>query len=196
MHPGENCFHFLARFFPPSFKRAVRYGSLLFIINSDRVYLPIFLLQFLFSKSKNPKFFIMNVLRSSLFLSAYCTTAWMSLCGWNQIRVKSKSETPENLLTPISAKLDMPQTRLQYLLHGWIAGLSLAIERPGRAVELASYCATYAAESIFRFCENRGWVSVSPALNSLILAFSTAFAVHYYEQQPKMLIKWLFKLSH
>jgi len=169
LHPDKSCFTFHVNYFPSCY------------LGSMRVYLPLFALQWLFSKSKNPKYFVTNVLRSSFFLATYCTSAWMSLCGWNKLR---------------SVGLVCgPQSRVHYFLHGWVAGLSLLVERHGRAVELATYCSTYAAETVFRYCERKEWISVSPALNSLILALSTAFLLHHYDQQPQMMIRWLFKLS-
>jgi len=86
-------------------------------------------------------------------------------------------------------------SRLTLLLHTWVAGLALLVERRGRQVELAAYCATYAADIVFRFLVKRGYVSLMPSLNLFLCSLAAATVIHHRDQQPQLVINFLFKLS-
>lgn len=91
---------------------------------SLKVYVPVFLLSFLFSNKRNVFYTIENILRSTAFLSTYCTLSWFSNCMY--------------------CKLDSsPQTQAKFMKHCWVAGIATLIERPSRQNELAAYCLTY-----------------------------------------------------
>eukprot|EP01129_Flabellula_baltica_P014161 TRINITY_DN6725_c0_g1_i1.p1 TRINITY_DN6725_c0_g1~~TRINITY_DN6725_c0_g1_i1.p1 ORF type:complete len:385 (+),score=58.20 TRINITY_DN6725_c0_g1_i1:50-1204(+) len=145
------------------------------LFRSAKVYLPVYVLTFIFSKKRSLKYGLMNLIQSSVFLSTYCTLAWVSSCAFY--------------------RYFQPVQRLYLFLHTWIAGLALLIERPSRRKELAAYCLTYAIESVYRQLMAKGLVKVFPSLNTLILSICAGVVMHHHEQQPAMLMKWLFKIG-
>ena len=98
-HPNELCVFYLARFFKDGFVRALR------------VYAPLYVVFFLFSKSKNVVYLVQNLIRSSAFLAIYCTLAWGSCCTFHH-------------LFPSTA-----MSRKNIFLYTWVAGISTLIER-------------------------------------------------------------------
>jgi hypothetical protein len=167
LHPGTGCLRHFLQFFLSSIPRSVK------------VYLPVYLVAFIFSPRRNVMHTVENIARSAAFLSLYCTLAWASACA------------SFNWLKPTA----MWHTRVSLFMHTWVAGLALLLERRQRQVELAAYCATYAADIIFRGLQKRGYVSLMPTLNLFLLALSAGTVLHYREQQPQMVINFLFKLS-
>jgi hypothetical protein len=107
-----NCFEHVPHFFLQSIPRSLK------------VYVPVFILAFLFSNKRNLYYTIENILRSTAFLSTYTTLSWFSDCA----------------LTYFDRS---PQTQWKFMKHCWIASFATAIERPGRQAELAAYCLTY-----------------------------------------------------
>jgi hypothetical protein len=87
-----------------------------------------------------------------------------------------------------------PISQLKFAKHSWTAGLATLIERRGRQAELAAYCLTYAADRVFRYGEKRHYISLSPSLNALLLSIAAGMVLYHRDQQPQMLIKFLFKL--
>jgi len=165
IHPNTDCVTHLVTFFPRGMKRSLK------------VYGPVFLLSLLFSRGKNFSKVIISILRSSLFLTLYCGLAWASACG----------------IVPF--KGNRPLSRTQLFLHTWVSGLASVIETPSRQAELAAYCMTYAAETVFHYLERRGYMTLYPSLNLFILALSAAILIHHSEQQPQVVMRWLFKIS-
>ena len=99
IHPDSSCPSFLLSFFGAGFRRAVR------------VYAPLYVVFFLFSRSKSVSFLVQNLIRSSAFLSLYCTLAWLSGCVFHRIFPN----------TPLS--------RVTLFLHAGFAGLATFLER-------------------------------------------------------------------
>jgi len=164
LHPGLNCFQHFFYFIIKSIPRSVK------------LYLPVYITTFLLSSSKNIPRTLIGFIRSCMFLSLYCSTAWLSLCGACKLR-------------------QSPLSRFQIFLHGWVPGLAVILETPSRRAELAAYCLTYALESVYIYFKRRGYVLMSPSLNSLLLAVSAGVLVHYHDHQPKAAMHWLFKLG-
>jgi len=88
-----------------------------------------------------------------------------------------------------------PLTRPQLFSHTWLAGLATLVETPGRQSELAAYCMTYGAETVFHYLERRGYITLYPSLNLFILSFSAGALIHHSEQQPQVVMRWLFKIA-
>jgi len=164
VHPGSYCIPFLINFLFKSFPRSVR------------LYLPVYITTFLLSSSKNIPRTIIGFVRSCLFLSLYCTSAWASLCTAQRLRT-----------TPI--------TKAQIASHAWLAGVPVLLETQTRRAELAAYCLTYSLESIYNYIQRQGCNLFSPSINSLLLALSAGVLLHYHDHQPKAAIHWLFKLG-
>lgn len=163
-HPNSDCHTDVIHYFPQSFKRSIK------------VYLPVYLVMLLFSKKRNIKHLINNILRSSLFLSLYCTIAWYSAClYYKNIRKKV--------------------TRTNLFLHTWAAGLPILLERESRRNELAAYCSTYALDSLYRWGLDSKVIKDRPILNLLIMSLCGAVMLYNHNQQPAILMKWLFKVS-
>lgn len=54
---------------------------------------------------------------------------------------------------------------------------------------------TTAGDRIFRFLKKRQLISLSPSLNTLLLALSSGMIIYHRDQQPQMVINFLFALS-
>lgn len=99
IHPGQSCSKYWVTFFFQEFRRAMK------------VYAPLYVVFFLFSRSKNIAFLVQNLLRSSAFLALYCTIAWVSGCIYHRIFPN----------TPIS--------RATLFTHASFSGLATLVER-------------------------------------------------------------------
>jgi len=164
-HPGQSCFEFIPSFFLHSLPRSIR------------LYIPVYITTFLLSSSKNIPRTLIGFIRSCLFLSLYCTSAWASFCSFRRIRIE-------------------PMSRLQVALHCWVAGLAVVLENTSRRAELAAYCLTYSLESMFIYLQSsKGYSLMSPSVNSLLLAVSAGVLLHHHDHQPKAAMHWLFKLG-
>lgn len=51
-----------------------------------------------------------------------------------------------------------------------------------------------AADRIFRYLEKYKYVSLSPSLNALLLSVAAGMVLFHRDQQPQMLLNFLFKL--
>jgi hypothetical protein len=171
--PGAGVTKDVAIFFMTGVKRALK------------VYTPLFLAMFLFSltKPRNHTWakiarafshLIVNIIRSSVFLSGYCTIAWavIDLAGY----FSSQGATRVNLRRVM-----------------WAAGLSTLLERKERRPELAAYCATYALDTVWRRLElaHPSCKKLQPVLASICLVFSCSVLLHHYNKQPALVTKWV-----
>jgi len=164
-HPGQHCFPHFFTFFGAGMMRALK------------LYAPLYVLILLMSKPHSIKHAIINTIRSSAFLSLYCTLGWASICFRNWIAPNAF------------------HTRASMYSHLWIAGLSTLIERPSRRTELAIYCATYALDSLYtRLGALKVLKKRDPILGSALLIFSVSVLL-YYSRAPAVLIKWLLDMD-
>ena len=122
--------------------------------------------------------FGMNVARSSVFLSLYCTIAWASV--------------PLNRLF-FKHTYSVGSTRVGLRRHVWAAGLATLVERKERRPELAAYCSTYAIDSIWNRMENSNpfLKQVRPVLAAVVLIASCSILLHHYNKQPALVTKWV-----
>jgi len=121
IHPGQSCPSYWVSFFFEEFRRAVR------------VYAPLYVVFFLFSRSKNVSFLVQNLMRSSAFLSLYCTLAWASGCVFHRIFPNT------------------PMSRMTLFLHAWVSGLATVIERKVCVVFVWISCAKFTQSVLFDF---------------------------------------------
>jgi len=156
-HPGKTCKKYLFGFFFEEFQRAMR------------VYVPLYVVFFIFSRSKNIKFLVENLLRSSAFLAAYCTLAWGSGCLFHRI-------FPNTFVS-----------RKSLFFHTFVSGLATLIERRNRRNELAAYCATYALDSIMKSITASDTIPEIPYFTPFIFCIALAILVKHRKQQP-----WIF----
>jgi len=168
VHPGQGCLEHLYKFWFTEYLKAAK------------IYIPVFSLSLALSQKKNLQHWLVNILRSSAFLATYCSLAWFSpMCFFN------------HRLRP-----GTPMTKFWYYCTLWVAGLSTLIEREPRRTELATYCFTYAAESVLRHIQKRGFLVLFPTLNLFVMSICLGVLVHNHDQQPKEIVRFLFKLSH
>ena len=136
VHPGQGCMAHMVTFTVEGLLRAVP------------LYLPVHLAGLLLSSHKSVPLLASNVLRSALFLSVYCSSAWYAACQYYRY-------------LPLG-----PSTRFKTLFVEWIPGLAVLLERPSRRKELASYCLSHALNSYWTWAKrgfgfkSRSWVSV------------------------------------
>ncbi|XVE60486.1 hypothetical protein DITRI_Ditri05aG0132900 [Diplodiscus trichospermus] len=125
---------------------------------------------------------LVGTARSSLFLSTYCTSAWMWTCMLNRFLGKFN--------VPVVAMGTFP------------TGLALAIEKKSRRIEISLYCLARAIESFFMCMADVGYVPRSMNLKRadvIIFSLSTAIIMHCYSQEREVfrskylnVLDWVF----
>ena len=118
LHRGKSCPRANLEFLPEAFLRALP------------VYLPVYLVPALFvhrQRLLDPvmgvqiwRRLVLGMLRSSAFLAAFCTLAWVGVCGMHQTAGKTND--------------------LLFMSACAFGGLSLLVEKKSRRMDLAMYC--------------------------------------------------------
>ncbi|KAI3930819.1 hypothetical protein MKX01_037265 [Papaver californicum] len=120
--------------------------------------------------------------RSSMFLSVYCSSAWMWTC----------------ILFRIFKTCNIPMVAM----GTFPPGLALAIEKKSRRIEISLYCFSRAIESFFTCMIDAGIFPKSKKLNRadvVIFSLSTAIIMHCYAQEREVfrskylnVLDWVF----
>ncbi|XP_028760341.1 transmembrane protein 135 homolog isoform X1 [Neltuma alba] len=178
VHGNQSCGEHVLSFLLQAYKRALP------------VYLPVYLIPALLVHRqgllKSPNTILAKVLfgtaRSSLFLSMYCSTAWMWTC----------------LLFRIFKRCNIPMV----VIGTFPAGLALAIEKKSRRIEIALYCLARAIESFFSCMADAGYVPHSRKIKRadvVVFSLSTAIIMHCYAQEREVfrskylnVLDWVF----
>ncbi|KAI8550388.1 hypothetical protein RHMOL_Rhmol06G0102300 [Rhododendron molle] len=106
---------------------------------------------------------LIGTARSSLFLSTYCSSAWMWTC----------------LLFRLFKRCNIPMVAM----GTFPTGLALAIEKKSRRIEISLYCLARAIESFFTCMADLGYLPSSKRLKRAdvaVFSFSTAIIMHCY----------------
>ncbi|XP_076903578.1 uncharacterized protein LOC143558667 [Bidens hawaiensis] len=159
IHENQSCSWHAISFFFQAYKRAVP------------VYLPVYLIPALIvhrqGLGKRPFTILAKGLfgtaRSSLFLSTYCSSAWIWTCFLFRIFKRCN-------ITMLA-------------LGTFPTGLSLAIEKKSRRIEISLYCLARAIESFFTTMSDLGYFPQLKNLKRvdvLIFSLSTAVIMHCY----------------
>ena len=167
-HPGQSCSGHAVRYCLQSFLRAVK------------LYAPLQLAFFIMSQNRSVKKSLIGLLKSSLFMVFYCASAWVILCI--------------NFKKPFVSDHSTISTKALYM-RLWISGLGVLIENPSRRSELAQYCCTYAADSLYKHGLVRGMYTPNRAIGIAVLAFSWFLLMWNHRSQPKVLSKWLLEFK-
>ena len=131
----------------------------------------------------------LGILRSSAFLSAYCSIAWLSCCSVHH---------------PASTCDGRPRrmSRATVLLCAFPAGLATLLEKPSRRTELALFCAGHAAQSAARCAVLWGWVRPVRRLDVVLLCLSSGTIMHHYIHEREVfrpafrnVFDWIFGYS-
>ena len=180
VHPGESHLGHAVRFAAQGVMRALP------------VYLPVYAVSTAMVQRANllrkPKHVIqraaLGVLRSSLFLSAYCSLAWLSCCTVHHLPSKRRV------------------TRRSVLLCTAPAGLAALIEKPSRRTELALFCAGHACHSLARIAVLWGVAQPLPHADLLLLTLSSGCIMDAYTHAPhtfrpafRSVFTWIFGYS-
>lgn len=159
VHGNQSCGAHFISFLIQAYKRALP------------VYLPVYLIPALIVHRqgllKRPYTIlgkgILGTARSSLFLSTYCSSAWMWTCFLFRLFKRCN--------IPMVAMATFP------------TGLALAIEKKSRRIEISLYCLARAIESFFTCMADVGYLPSSKRLKRadvLVFSFSTAIIMHCY----------------
>ncbi|KAL5846821.1 hypothetical protein ACOSQ3_010345 [Xanthoceras sorbifolium] len=162
IHGNQDCAAHFVTFLVQAYKRALP------------VYLPVYLIPALIVHRQGlltTPFTILGkgllgTARSSLFLSIYCSSAWMWTC----------------LLFRIFRRCNVPMVAV----GTFPTGLSLAIEKKSRRIEISLYCLARAIESFFTCMADIGYLPESKNLKRadvVIFSISTAIIMHCYAQE-------------
>ncbi|KAI4307390.1 hypothetical protein L6164_030588 [Bauhinia variegata] len=178
VHGNQSCTRHVVSFLLQAYKRAFP------------VYLPVYLIPALIVHRqgllKRPYTILakgaVGTARSSLFLSMYCTSAWMWTCFLFWIFKRCN--------VPLLAMGTFP------------AGLALVIEKKSRRMELSLYCLARAIESFFTCMADAGYMPRSKTMKRadvLIFSVSTAIIMHCYAQEREVfrskylnVLDWVF----
>ncbi|KAH9690734.1 TMEM135 C rich domain-containing protein [Citrus sinensis] len=178
VHGNQGCLTHVVSFFIQAYKRALP------------VYLPVYLIPALIVHRKGllerPYTILgkglLGTTRSSLFLSVYCSSAWMWTC----------------FLFRIFEKCNIPMVAM----GTFPTGLSLAIEKKSRRMEISLYCLARAIESFCTCLADIGYLPQSKNLKRadvVIFSLSTAIIMHCYAQEREVfrskylnVLDWVF----
>lgn len=162
VHGNQSCGGHFFSFLIEAYKRALP------------VYLPVYLIPALIVHRRgllnNPLTILgksaAGIARSSLFLSTYCSSAWIWTC----------------ILFRIFQKCNIPMV----VIATFPTGLALAIEKKSRRLEISLYCLSRAIESFFTCMADVGYLpqflNVKRA-DVAVFSLSTAIIMHCYAQE-------------
>ncbi|XP_021685659.2 uncharacterized protein LOC110668637 isoform X2 [Hevea brasiliensis] len=178
IHGNQSCSGHVMSFFIQAYKRALP------------VYLPVYLIPALIVHRqgllKRPYSILgkglLGTARSSLFLSTYCSSAWMWTC----------------VLFRIFRRCNIPMVAM----GTFPTGLALAIEKKSRRIEISLYCLARAIESFFTCMADVEYLPQAKNLKRadvLIFSISTAIIMHCYAQEREVfrskylnVLDWVF----
>ena len=138
------------------------------------VYLPVYLLPMIIFKHRQllhrPLQILLptvsNLLRSSLFLASYCTSAWAAACATTQV----------GLVTSIKGAL-----------AGFVGGSCVAMEKKGRRVELALYVLSQSLPSTYRTLHQWGYLPMIPHGESICFVAAMSVIMWSYCTRPHLM---------
>ncbi len=163
VHPQTSCSSHSVSFFPEALARAIP------------VYIPVYIIpallihrQTLLSGHESKEIWLKiakSSLRSSLFLSLYCTLAWRSVC--------LAFQTTRSVTGQIVAS------------SCWVAGIALFVEKKSRRMELSTYAFSRAIESFALSLVEWGILPRSssnkqPRIDVLLFSMASAAICHCY----------------
>jgi len=163
VHPQTSCSSHSVSFFPEALARAIP------------VYIPVYIIpallihrQKLLSGHESKEIWLKiakSSLRSSLFLSLYCTLAWRSVC--------LAFQTTRSVTGQIVAS------------SCWVAGIALFVEKKSRRMELSTYAFSRAIESFALSLVEWGILPRSssnkqPRIDVLLFSMASAAICHCY----------------
>ncbi|KAJ4796535.1 transmembrane protein [Rhynchospora pubera] len=162
IHGNQSCSGHVLSFFVQAYGRAVP------------VYLPVYLIPALIVHRKGllkrPYTIlgktIKGIGRSSLFLSVYCSSAWVWTC----------------FLFRIFQRCNIPMVAL----GTFPTGLALLIEKKSRRIEISLYCLSRAIESFFTCMSDAGLCPPASKLKRsdvVVFSIATAVIMHCYAQE-------------
>ncbi|XP_062097299.1 uncharacterized protein LOC133803321 isoform X1 [Humulus lupulus] len=178
VHGNQSCSSHVISFLIQAYKRALP------------VYLPVYLIPALIVHRqdllKRPYTILgkglLGTARSSLFLSVYCSSAWMWTC----------------ILFRIFKKCNIPMVAM----GTFPTGLALAIEKKSRRIEISLYCLARAIESFFTCMAEAGYLPQSKNFKRadvVVFSLSTAIIMHCYAQEREVfrskylnVLDWVF----
>ncbi|KAL2232028.1 uncharacterized protein LOC105177098 [Sesamum indicum] len=162
IHGNQACSTHFFSFFLQAYKRALP------------VYLPVYLIPALIVHRQGllKRHYtilwkgLLGTARSSLFLSMYCSSAWIWTC----------------ILFRILKRCNIPMVAI----GTFPTGLALAIEKKSRRIEISLYCLARAIESFFTCMADVGYLPQSKNLKRadvLVFSISTAIIMHCYAME-------------
>jgi len=163
-HPTMSCKKHFVVFFIEGLQRAMP------------VYLPIYVLSFIFSTRRNILTTLKQLFMSSAFLSSYCALAWASSC----------------IMFPNFPGV----TRFKLFISTWLAGMSIFLERPSRRKELAAYCVSHALNSVWNYFKRKSEFKSVNWMGNLLLIIGVSIVMKYHELQPLFVTKFMLGLQY
>ena len=166
MHPGQGCV-----------KAGINFAAAA-VVRALPVYVPVYVIPLAAFNLKriirDPQNTVAalskSILRSTLFLSAYCTSGWSWMCFLRFV-----------LQSPFGAQWHAAAA-------GLLAGLSLLIEKKSRRIELALFCFSHALHSAYYTATQRGYIPPLPRAMLLVLfGLSLCTLLHSFSSGSELL---------
>jgi hypothetical protein len=156
-HPTTSCLHSVLTFVAPRI-----------LLISLKLYVPLYVAWSAFRlRLPRARVFLENVGRSTVFLTGYTLTQYMTIMWY-------------------TSTVSPTVSRLTHVSFAWLSGLWTLVERKERRPELALYCTAQALNSLYLQCKKKGWVTRTPRLVSyLMLIVASGTLASFHDQHPK-----------
>ena len=163
LHPGQSHVGHMLTFLREGMVRALP------------VYLPVYVLPLLVFRMRDVMrtplraawLTSVGVLRSSLFLSSYCTACWFTSC--------------------MVSTYVHSTTNINGMICGFVGGCMVMIEKKSRRIELALYVLAQAIPAVYRYLHDRFNLPFIPHAEAAVFIFSIAVIMSAYILRPHLL---------
>eukprot|EP00039_Didymoeca_costata_P000357 m.45226 g.45226 ORF g.45226 m.45226 type:complete len:436 (-) comp10217_c0_seq2:122-1429(-) len=136
------------------------------------------------------KSILTSTTRSSLFLTTFITSIWMSVCAVRHIRTWYLKFNPSTDPAELDKYFD-PRETWGPLLGCFVCGLCILFETQPRRYPLALYVLPRALASVY----HRSGAPSHPNGDVLVLAASLSFLSYCAENRPKVANSWLTRVA-
>ncbi|KAI9358271.1 hypothetical protein DFJ73DRAFT_819350, partial [Zopfochytrium polystomum] len=108
---------------------------------------------------------LLSTLRSSAFLTLYCTSGYYTQCALRRLAGRD--------------------ARWMYYVYGLVAGAAVMVEAPGRRLELGLYCLPRAVESFWNCGVQWGWWRNVPGGEAIYFSIATGVLMALYQMDTE-----------
>ena len=181
-NPGSKAIGDVVHEYSSDLRFMFQHQYLAIAVKACSVYWPLHALSYLVnrvtgSRSSDVANLAENILRSTAFLTGWVGTMWWAVMAHSR-RLVAQNGNGQVL-------------RRHTMVWAWLGGLYVLIEKPGRQVELATYCSAHALNSLYNryILKQHG---EQRAVGTLMLMGACAMLLHSWTKEPNFVKKVLF----